>query len=218
MSQPSFNQLTEQLALADILLAGRATMHDPQDLPGKYGRVVRAIDHVLELISCEAVVGGGWAVWRHGFINRVTQDIDIILPADRIEEFLKVASVGGFQILPVTSGRWPKVHHKETDIQVDILSEGERPGLPPDFAPTTIPHPVQLGAAGCKLRYLQLAGLIELKIAAGRLKDKADVVELIRANPAQIDVIRQRLSEIHDRYAEEFDTLVEEAQKDDAHQ
>ena len=186
-------------------------MHNPQDLPGRFGRVVAAVDRVLTAIDCEAVVGGGWAVWRHGFINRVTNDIDIVLPADRIQEFLDVSSVSGFQILASGPGRWPKAHHKETDIQVDILPEGEHPGIPPQLAPTTIPPPRQIGGAGPLLRYINLPALIELKIAAGRLKDKADVVELVKINRQQIDLIRLHLLRVHVDYANQFDALVKDA-------
>ena len=57
--QITTDSLTRQLELADILLLGRDRMHEPQDLPGRYGRVVRAIDQVLRACDCEAVVGGG---------------------------------------------------------------------------------------------------------------------------------------------------------------
>ncbi len=73
--------LTQQLSLADELLAGRATMFEPQDLPGRYGRVIRDLDQLLKTIGCISVLGGGWAVWRHGFLGRVTQNVDILLPA-----------------------------------------------------------------------------------------------------------------------------------------
>src|SRR6516225_11413572 len=109
MSGMTLAALTERLALADELLARRADMLDPQDLPGRYGRVVKAVDHLLQVIGCPAVLGGGWAVWRHGFVGRITQDIDIALPADRIDEFMRVASVAGFQVLPQPKGRWPKL-------------------------------------------------------------------------------------------------------------
>ncbi len=207
--------LAEQLSLADALLAGRETMLTPQDLPGRYGRVVGAIDRLLAATGCEAVVGGGWAVWRHGYVNRVTHDIDIILPADRIKDFLQAASVSGFQVLAQAPGRWPKVRHKETDVQVDIRPEGERPGVPPDYAPSQIPSPATLGATGAKLRYVELPALIELKLAAGRLKDQADVVELIRANQQDVARVREHLANVHARYAEQFDRLVEQARKDD---
>src|SRR6516162_11906036 len=91
--------LAEQIELSDQLLAGRNTMFEPQDLPGRYGRVVKAIDHLLGAMSCTALLAGGWAVWRHGFTGRLTQDLDIVLPADRVEEFLRVAAVSGFQVL-----------------------------------------------------------------------------------------------------------------------
>jgi hypothetical protein len=85
--------LTEQLALADQLGMGRKTMIEPQDLPGRYGLVVKAVDRVLSTMSCVGLLAGGWAVWRHGYVGRITQDVDILLPADRLDEFLRVAGV-----------------------------------------------------------------------------------------------------------------------------
>jgi hypothetical protein len=215
MTRVTRNHLAEQLALADALLSERATMLEPQDLPGRYGRVVAAVDRLLAVMDCSGVVAGGWAVWRHGFVGRVTQDIDLILPADYLDEFLRVATVSGFELEPYIPGRWPTLRHRETDIRVDILPEGERPGLPPDFAPTTIPSPSRLGAAGATLSYIDLPGLIELKLAAGRLKDQADVVELIRANPEHVSGIREHLVSVHARYVTEWDELVERARRED---
>lgn len=203
--------LTEQLELADQLLAGRETMLEPQDLPGRYGRVVKAVDRLLEVMNCPSVLAGGWAVWRHGFVGRITQDIDIVLPADRIEEFLRVAAVSGFEVLPHVPGRWPKVRHKETNVKVDILPEGAPPGTASRLAPTTIRHPDALGAVGSVLHYILLPALIELKIAAGRARDESDVVELVRTNPDQVDKMRQHLTSIHPDYVLAFDRLVERA-------
>ena len=59
MTRTSRAFLEEQIELNDQLLAGRERMFNPQDLPGRYGRVVRAVDHLLQVIQCEAVVGGG---------------------------------------------------------------------------------------------------------------------------------------------------------------
>lgn len=205
--------LTQQLELADLLLAGRESMLEPQDLPGRYGRVVKALDQVLAACNCEAVVGGGWAVWRHGYVGRVTQDIDVILPADKVDEFKKLASVSGFEVLAEPAGRWPKLRHRETGIEVDVLPEGGRPGLEAKPAPTTIPHPRTMGATRGELRYASLASLVELKLAAGRLRDEADVLELIRENPDQVVELRRRLTAVHSQYAARFDELV--AQRDE---
>lgn len=209
----TLDRLTEQLALADELLAGRDTMFEPQDLPGRYGRVVRALDHLLEVVGCPSVLGGGWAVWRHGFLGRVTQDVDILLPADRIDEFLRVASVSGFDVLPHQPGRRPKLMHKVTGVQVDILPEGQRAGTAARPAPTTLPHPASLGATTGKLRYINLPALVQLKLAAGRARDESDVVELMRANPSQADAIRQHLASAHMDYAAAFDRLLARARE-----
>lgn len=200
--------LTKQLQLADLLLTGRDRMLEPQDLPGRYGRVVQALDQVLVACDSEAVVGGGWAVWRHGYLGRVTQDVDIALPADRVDEFLRVAAVSGFDILNSSAGNWPKLHHRETDIDVDILPEGGRPGTTAHPAPTTIPHPQLMGAEKGKLKYITLSALVELKLAAGRLRDEADVMELIRENRERIGDLQQHLSRVHSQYAERFAELV----------
>lgn len=204
--------LTERLGLADQLLDGRETMLAPQDLPGRYGRVVKAVDHLLGVMHCPSALAGGWAVWRHGFVGRVTQDIDIILPTDRIEEFMRLAGVSGFEVISQPEGRWPKARHKDTDVTVDILPEGARPGTAAKPAPTTIRHPLGLGGQSAGLAYVSLPALVELKIAAGRIGDEHDVVELIRANSDQIDVIRKHLSEIHADYIRAFEALLARSQ------
>ena len=213
MSKVTLEFLTEQLNLGEQLIAGRNSMFDPQDLPGRYGRVIRELDRVLAAIDCEAVVGGGWAVWRHGYFGRMTQDVDIILPSAQIEEFLRVAAVSGFEAFEQNTGRWPKVLHKETDIMVDLLPEGGRPGTASQPAPTTIPHPSEMGASGTSLRYIQLPALIELKIAAGRGRDESDVIELMRVNRDQTDTIREHLVKVHSDYVTAFDQLVKRARE-----
>jgi hypothetical protein len=60
---------------------------------------------------------------------------------------------------------------------------------------------------------LPLSELIELKLAAGRQRDLADVVELIAANPGQIDSVRQHLAGIHAQYVDAFNRAVEQARR-----
>jgi hypothetical protein len=202
--------LARQLVLADTLLAERDHMFEPQDLPGRYGRVVRALDQVLAACDCEAVVGGGWAVWRHGYVGRVTQDVDIALPKMSLEDFLKAASVSGFELKSQPVGCWPKLLHRETGIEVDILPEGGRPGTATRPAPTTIPNPKEMGASRGELRYMSLSSLIELKLAAGRLRDEADVIELARENQDRLAEIREHLAAIHSQYAIRFEELLQQ--------
>jgi predicted nucleotidyltransferase len=208
------SDLAEQLELAEQLWAGRYCMDTPQDLPGRFGRVVRAIDHVLQSVGVEAVVAGGWAVWHHGYVERVTRDVDIVLGASSIDEFRRVASVSGFDLEPDKPGRWPKLRHKETGIRVDILPEGARPGTDRRPAPTTIPHPSKMGAVGSNIRYVNLEHLFELKLAAGRTQDIADLEHLARDNLDRLDSIRKHLISVHPDYLHAFDDLVARSQLD----
>src|SRR5262245_45658682 len=116
----TLSALREHLELVEQLRTRKSAMLEPQDLPGRYGLVVQGVDAVLQAISCEAVLGGGWAVWHHGYLGRYTQDLDIALPQNRVEEFLRVAAVSGFDVLRPTSGRWPRLQHRDTQIDVDI--------------------------------------------------------------------------------------------------
>jgi hypothetical protein len=213
MNAVTLDFLRANLELGEQLRTGRNAMFEPQDLPGRFGRVVKAVDRLLEAMNCAAVLGGGWAVWRHGFFGRMTQGVDIVLPADRIDEFVRAAGSSGFEVLPNVEGHWPKVRHKDTDINVDILPEGGRPGSLDRPAPTTIPHPSALGAAGSRLCYSSLPALIQLKLGAGRARDDADVVELVRVNPEQVDAIRTALASVHADYIAAFDRLVERARQ-----
>ena len=213
MRPTTLRSLSEQLELAEQLRLGGHAMLQPQDLPGRYGRVIKAIDRLLQAAQTEAVLGGGWAVWRHGYVGRVTQDVDVVLPAERVAEVLRIASVSGFEILPRPPGRWPKMVHKDTGIQVDILPEGERPGTPSRPAPTTLPHPRAIGGRGTRLHYITLPALVQLKLAAGRARDESDVVELIRANPQEAPAIREHLASAHADYVAAFDRLAQRARE-----
>jgi hypothetical protein len=201
--------------MADILHARRPRMQHPQDIPGRFGRVVRAVDRLLQIVHCEGALAGGWAVWHHGYLGRMTQDLDVVIAADRLDEFLRVASVAGFDLLATQPGRWPKMIHRETNIEVDVLPEGARPGMASRPAPTTIPHPSAVGAEGEQLRYVRLESLIELKLAAGRSRDETDVIELLRARPDRAEAIRAHLQTIHADYVAAFDRLVQKAREQD---
>src|SRR6185295_5548756 len=125
-----------------------------------------------------------------------------------IDEFLRAASVSGFEVIKQPEGSWPRLLHRETGIEVDILPEGGRPGTASRPAPTTIPHPNQMGAASGVLKYISLSSLIELKLAAGRLRDEADVVELARENRDRVDDVRKHLAAVHLQYAARFEELL----------
>ena len=190
--------LTEQLTLADALLVtdGGKVMR-PSELPGRYGRVIRDLERLVVATDVHAVVAGGWAVWRHGYVGRVTQDVDIVIPAVSQEVVLRVAPMFGFDVLPVREGMWPKLTHRETAIDVDLMPEAGIPGTPTRPATVPIRHPSVYGAKAGELSFIELSGLFELKLGAHRARDVADLVELIKVNPSQFFVLRSSLTKHH---------------------
>ncbi len=67
-----------------------------------------------------------------------------------------------------------------------------------------------MGAIRGSLRYVSLPSLIELKLAAGRLRDEADIIELARENQAHLDEIRDHLEAVHPLYASRFEELLDQ--------
>lgn len=206
--------LTEQLAIADQLRTQGSNMLEPHQLPGRYGRVIVALEKLLDAADATAVVAGGWAVWYHGYVGRVTQDVDIVIAIVSQEELLRIAPVCGFDVLEAPAGRWPKLVHRETGIEVDFLPETEFPGTAQHKAPVPIRHPEVYGAERGRLRYISLECLCELKLGAHRAKDIADLVELIKVNPSRLTGICEALADLHTAYATEFKDLIEQANEE----
>ena len=189
-------------------------MMRPSELPGRYGRVIRDLEHLLAVTETQAVVAGGWAVWSHGYVGRVTQDVDIVIPTASQDVLLRIAPICGFDVLPCEPGNWSKLVHRETSIEVDLMPEAGIPGTTTRPAPTSIRHPSEYGALPRGLRFIGLAGLFELKLAAHRAKDIADLVELIKVNPEQLEDIQLQLMQIHPGYSAELTELIQQAREE----
>jgi hypothetical protein len=121
---------------------------------------------------------GGLAVQEHGY-RRVTLDVDLVVP-DILEalEFLTANLTGPFVRVPKCEDR---VRDQRNGVFVDLLPAGKvlRAGCRVPFPnPTTVSEQPQI---------ISLEQLISLKLDSWvnnptqRLKDKADVVELIKA-------------------------------------
>lgn len=145
---------------------------------GTAGVVQTARDAVETLAHFEIphLIVGGIAVQEHGY-PRVTIDVDIVVP-DALEavEFLTANVSGPFIRIPV---RQDGVEDRRNHVIVDLLPGGAvlRPGNKVPFPfPTKVADTLQL---------VTLEELVSLKLDSWfgaplrRLKDRADVVELI---------------------------------------
>ena len=125
-------------------------------------------------------VVGGLALSQHGY-PRFTDDVDILVTEEGLRQIH--ATLDGLGYLPPFTG---SKHLRDTElgVKIEFLVAGQFPG---DGKPKPIafPDPDQAGFETDGVRYIKLPQLVELKLAsgmtsAGRLKDLADVQELIK--------------------------------------
>jgi hypothetical protein len=113
---------------------------------------------------------GGVAVIHHGYA-RTTEDLDVLVAsgsAPRIDA--KLAAHGFARASP------SRLRHLSTGVRVDVLVAGE----PLPRGTGVYPPPDTLGASQRDPHVVDLRGLVELKLVAGRHRDVADVVELLK--------------------------------------
>lgn len=201
-------EISTQLEALDECVHMVQTFGDgPTRASGPHGRVLRDVERVLKAIHAKAAIVGGLAVIHHGY-QRYTRDVDLVIAAAAVPEFLRVATVSGFRVAKKDRYGWHQLIHKETGMDLYLVPQGK----PGKRAASEIPSPEQLGVRSGTLGFASLPRLIELKLLAGRLKDLADVVELVKSNRSQRTRIREHLARVHPRLAVEFDRLAARAQ------
>ena len=142
---------------------------------------LRNVVRRLDQLGIPYAVAGGMALVGHGY-RRTTVDVDILVsPAGLAEVHQKLEGLG---YVPPFAGS-KNLRDVETGVRIEFLISGQYPG---DGKPKPVifPDPTDAGVEIEGIRYLKLNKLIELKLASGmtnplRLKDLADVQELIRA-------------------------------------
>lgn len=163
---------------------------------------LRKLIGVLDDAGIPYAVAGAMAINEYGY-RRVTVAVDVLLTRDGLDQ-LKQRTLGRGYVekFPGSKG----LRDTEHGVSIDVLLAGEYPG---DGKPKPIrfPDPATIAVRGSHGAFLPLETLIELKLASGlsaphRLKDLADVLELIRAAglPASLD---ERLDpSVRGKYAE----------------
>ncbi|MFI5460292.1 MAG: hypothetical protein ACHRXM_33160 [Isosphaerales bacterium] len=144
-------------------------------------RTLRKIARRLEDLGVPYAVAGGMALEAHGF-RRLTVDVDILVNRDGLKTIHEKLAGPGY-IQPFSGSK----HLRDTEhgVRIEFLVAGEFPG---DGKPKAVafPEPEAVGVGINGVRYLSLPSLVELKLASGmtnlgRMKDLADVQELIKA-------------------------------------
>jgi hypothetical protein len=136
---------------------------------------------ILEAESVPYAIIGALALNEYGY-RRVTVDVDLVMREEDLRAFkARWIGKGYAERVPGTG----KLLDTEFEVHVDVLSTGRYPG---DDKPKPIafPDPAVSAIRGQPFAMLPVEMWVELKLASGmvaphRLKDLADVQELIRS-------------------------------------
>jgi hypothetical protein len=142
---------------------------------------LRRIARRLEDLDVDYAVAGGMALFKHGF-RRFTEDVDILVTRESLKTIHD--RLEGLGYVPPFSGS-KNLRDAEYGVRIEFLVAGEFPGDGKP-KPVAFPDPADAAVEIDGIRFLRLPSLVELKLASGmtnlgRLKDLADVIELIKA-------------------------------------
>jgi len=196
-AEPSTSQLLEQRFERALENAERFFMKE-----SKVHQAALALAERLRSEKIPYAIAGGMALAAHGY-ERVTVDVDLLVTREGLARFKNSYLGRGYvEKFPGSKG----VRDTEYGVTIDVLITGEFPGdgLP---KPVTFPDPASAAIQGDRFAILSLPRLVELKLASGmtaphRLKDLADVLELIRAAKLSEDFVAKLDLFVHEKYLE----------------
>jgi hypothetical protein len=138
---------------------------------------LRRLVRRLERAGIAYAVAGGMAVNAHRY-RRTTADVDLLLTSKGLEEFKKRFVRKNYL---QKEGRARRFIDRINNVEIDFLLAGMYPGSG-DPGPIVFPDPEEVAEEIENVQVLNLAALVQLKLAARRHRDFGDVVELIRHN------------------------------------
>jgi hypothetical protein len=172
-------------------------------------KTMRRLAKRLEKASIPYVVVGGMAVYAHHH-RRTTNDVDFLVTADGFVEFQRLFVPKNYSRIPKRPRRFIDLVNKVT---VDFLVTGHFPGSGKP-GPISYPDPKEVSQTIEKIQVANLTSLIQLKLAARRHQDFADVVNLIRFNDLDESFVERLHSSLHGDFIE----CLEEKRREDEYE
>jgi hypothetical protein len=164
---------------------------------------LRAITRRLGDLGIPYAVAGGMALFRHGF-RRFTEDVDILVTSEGLKAIHDHLEGRGY--LPPFAGS-KNLRDTENGVRIEFLVAGQYPG-DGHPKPVAFPDPATAGVEIDGIRYLNLATLVELKLASGmtgglhRMQDLVDVVALIKTLKLPAEFADRLNPYVRDKYIE----------------
>jgi hypothetical protein len=183
------------MAEGDAFFRGEGAVHE----------TLRRIAKRLDELGVKYAVAGGLALFTHGF-RRYTEDVDLLVTAEGLKEAHERLEGLGY-VPPFTHSK--NLRDTISGVKIDFLVSGQYPGDGKP-KPVTFPLPDVAAVEINGIRYLNLQKIVELKIASGmtgaaRLKDLADVQELIKVLSLPRGFASQLDPYVRDKYFELWD-------------
>ncbi len=164
---------------------------------------------VFEKEGIDYVVIGAFALGAHHY-RRATEDVDICLRPEDLELFRKNL-VG--TVYQKVEGRPRRFYDPQTEVTLDLLVSGQLAGDRAKNNVIRFPDPSEANDVD-GLATVSLERLIELKLVTWRVKDMADVIELIRRNGLD-EAFSEKLDPlVRSAYLESCDHLADEVRQE----
>ena len=165
-------------------------------------RALAKLAERLAVLEIPYAIVGGLALGAYGYV-RATLDVDVLLTEDGLERFKESCLGRGYlEKVPGSTGMRDTVNK----VDIDVVLAGDYPG-DGRAKPVSFPDPGRSAVHGERFALVPLHTLIELKTASGmtaphRLRDLADVIELIRINGLARDFSQELAPYVRDKYVE----------------
>jgi len=165
-------------------------------------RALSKLTRLLDEASIPYAIVGAMALNEYGY-RRVTVDVDLLLTREGLDA-LKARAVGRGYVEKFPGSRG--LRDTEHGVPIDVVLTGEYPG---DGRPKAVrfPDPAEVAVRRAGVALLPLPRLVELKLASGmtaphRLRDLADVLELIRTAHLPAGLADELDASVRDKYRE----------------
>lgn len=155
---------------------------------GILNKTLARLSNDLEAHDIDYAVIGAAALLAHGY-PRLTEDIDLVMTAEGLQKFHDELVGRGY--VPAFPGARKRLRSTMDGVIIEVMTTGEYPGDGKP-KPVRMPAPADATTEIEGIRFVTLEKLIELKLASGisasdRLKDLADVQELIKIRKLDAD-------------------------------
>ncbi len=170
---------------------------------GTLNKTLARLSSDLDQRGIDYMVIGAVALLAHGY-PRFTEDIDLVMTAEGLRKFHE--ELIGLGYTPAFPGAKKRIRSTMDGVSIEVMTTGEYPGDGRP-KPVSMPAPAEASTEIDGVRFVTLEKLIELKLASGisapdRLKDLADVQELIKIRKLDADFASKLDPYVRTKYLE----------------